>query len=250
MSLFRLTCEGTTDLLSDYLDGNLSLWQNLRVRFHLLFCPACTAMLATLASLSRLAEDLEDPAASAQAAALERALARLSQVREPRPWPATPVPAEAQALLDTQPDLPLSILAATHRTVAAAREPEPGPYHLPQGILAKLPPENQWHWIEGVKGRRRVELLRDPVHGQRLILAYAPGGVRSRPHRHLGSESILVLKGTMVDRDQDLTPGDWVHHPEGSVHAPEIRDEACWCLIREEGDTAAATTLERLRLKL
>ncbi len=248
MSLF-LTCEDTTSLLSDYVDGNLSFWQTLKVKLHLLFCPSCQAVVLTLMALPALAAGLEEAPPAEAEAALEAALASISRHGETRAWPATPVPAEAENLLGTQPDLPLAILADAHQTVARGRRPEPGPYHLPRKILDRLPPEDQWNWVEGADGRRRVVLLQDPGAGQRLILAFSPSGARAKAHRHLGSESILILAGSMSDKGLALKPGDWVHHPTGSVHAPEIREQDCWCLVREEGGTRDATMLERLKLR-
>ena len=246
-SLF-VTCEEVNARLSDALDGSLAPWPALKVRLHLLFCPCCRVILATLKALPRLVEDLEDRAPAAAEAALDGALASISRHGELRAWPATPVPAEARELLEDQPDLPMTILAAAHQTLARTRVPEPDPCHLPKGIRALLPPESQWRWVEGPKGKRRTLLLEDPLRGQRLILAFSPPGVRSKAHRHLGSESILVLSGAMCDKGLTLGAGDWIHHVKGSVHAPVILDTDCWCLIREEGATAAATTLERIRL--
>jgi anti-sigma factor ChrR (cupin superfamily) len=248
MNLF-LTCERANTLLSDYLDGSLSPWRALLVRMHLLFCADCRAILATLRALPKLV-DLEEAPESTTLAALDGALASLGREGATRPWPATPGPEAARELLASGPDLPLSILAEAHQTVARARRPMPGPYHLPKGILDRLPPEDQWHWVEGAQGRRRVELLKDPLRGQRLILAFSPTGARAEAHRHLGSESILVLAGTMNDKGLALTHGDWVHHAQGTVHAPEIRDEDCWCLIREEGGTEAAGPLDKLKAML
>jgi anti-sigma factor ChrR (cupin superfamily) len=243
-----LTCEVTNELLSDYEDGSLGFWRTFLVRLHLLFCPDCRAILATMRALPRLLEDLEPGADEAAEAALDGALASLGGRPAPRAWPATPVPAEARDLLEAGPDLPLAILAEAHQTVARARIPQPGPYHLPQDILDRLPPESQWRWVNGAQGRRRAELLQDPQRGQRLILAFSPTGARARPHRHLGSESILVLAGRMNDKGLALAAGDWVHHGQGTVHAPEIRDEDCWCLIREEGGTEASGPLGWLGL--
>ena len=246
MSWF-LTCEATNGLLSEFLDGTLSPWKAFQVRLHLLFCPDCRAILATLRALPLLAAELDDAANEAAEAALEGALARLER-GEARPWPASPVPSEARELLEAGPDLPLAILAEAHRAVASARVPLPGPYHLPQAILDRLPPAGQWQWVEGAGGRRRTELLRDPAAGQRLLLAFAPEGARTLAHRHVGSESLLILSGALFDGGRTHTAGAWLHHANGSVHAPEARGGACWCLIREEGGVEAASPLERLKL--
>lgn len=243
-----MTCEMTHAVLSDYLDGQLSRWQRLRVWLHLLLCPDCRAVLATLKALPGLAGLPEEPPREVAEAALAGALDRLRRNEAIRPWPASPVPADAQDLLAAGPDLPLSILADAHQAVAGRRDPVPGPYHLPKGILDKLPPEDQWRWLEDPSGKRRAELLKDP-DGRRLVLAYAPPGARSKAHRHLGSESILVLAGSLLDDGVALAPGEWVHHPQGSTHAPKAAGEACWCLIREEGGVEGAGPLQRLRTR-
>jgi len=69
----------------------------------------------------------------------------------------------------------------------------------------------------------------------RLLLVYAPPSSTLQPHRHLGSESMLILDGGLEDRGREYGPGDWVHYPAGSCHAPRMAPSGCWCLIREEG---------------
>lgn len=247
---FFLNCEETGALLSDYLDGRLAPWTRFRVWLHLLFCPSCAAIVSTLRIMPQLLADLREmdalEAPPEAEAALDAALARIRDPRGARPWPATPVPCEVRALLEDRPDLPLALLAQAHQEVALAREPAGGPFHLPEGILGQLPPPDQWRWVEGAGGRRRVELLKDPHRGQRLILAFAPAGAKSPAHRHKGSESILILSGSMLDSGVTVHAGEWVHHPDGSIHAPAIPEEDCWCLIREEGTAAVVGPLERM----
>lgn len=234
-----ITCERAVSLLSDYLDGELRSGQVLLLRLHLPLCPGCRAVLATMRALPALAAQAGAEAPEAARAALEGALARIREGGpRRRPWPATPVPEEARDLLGAGADLPLSILAAAHQALAGDPALAAGPYHLPKEVLDRLPPADQWRWTEGEAGRRRAELLAVPG-GPRLVLAYAPGGAPTMAHRHLGSESVLVLAGTLLDGGQALAPGAWVHHGAGSVHAPEA-GEACWCLIREEGEVVAA----------
>ena len=247
MSL-TLTCEANIAYLSDYLDGQLSPWQAFKVWLHLLFCPDCRALLATLSTLPGLVQELQESGSEAAEAALQGALARISAPPEARGWPATAVPAEAAELLCQEPDLPLAILAAAHEALVRVRHPEPGPYHLPKDILGQLPPEGQWRWLDGADGRRRAEILQDPQLGQKLVLAFSPPGARTAAHRHLGSESILVLSGSLNDKGLAFSAGDWIHHGRGSVHAPAADAEACWCLIREEGAVAPPGPMERLRL--
>lgn len=240
------TCAETAAALSDYEEGILPLGQFLKVRAHLFNCHGCRTLRATLRAVPPVAALSLDrgPVDHALARrALEGALARLAQPGAPRLWPATPVPAEAQRLLATDPDLPLRILAATHAILARSRAPlgaGPGDapreaWPLPQETLDALPPPEHWVWQEGRGGDRRTELFADTQVGLRLLLVYAPPRLTIPPHRHLGSESVLVLDGSMADQGRDVGRGAWVHHPDGSCHAPRIAPSGCWCLVREEG---------------
>lgn len=236
MSLM-LSCEETAAVLSDYEEGILPLGQFLKVKVHLYTCPACRALLATLRALpvlmGRTLGGEEDVQALAQAA-LRGALARLGQP-SPRPWPGTPVPAEVRDLLSARADRPLRILAAAHDLLSRDRQAGSAAQPLPQAILDQLPPAAAWSWEPERRGLRRAELLAEPAGGQRLLLVHGAPGARFLPHRHQGSDSILVLQGAMEDAGRTCLPGDWIHHPAGSVHAPRIPASGCWALVREEG---------------
>ena len=186
MSL-TLTCAQVAALLSDYEEGILPLGQFLKVKVHLYQCPDCRALLATLRALPGLlgrSLSVEDGFEAKAQAALAGALARLGEPR--RPWPATPVPEEAQALLGPAADLPLRLLASAHAILATERQPRLGAHHLPQGILDQLPAPAQWVWETDPDGLRRAELLADPAGGQRLSLVQAPPGAKLARQRHLG----------------------------------------------------------------
>jgi len=233
---WTLTCGEVAALLSDYEEGILPLGTFLKVKVHLYNCPDCRALLATLRALpGLLARSLtpEDAFAAKAQAALEGALARLGESR--RPWPATPVPEEAQALLRNAPDLSLRLLAAAHRSLAMERRPRLGAHRLPQDVLDQVPPPDQWVWEKDPDGLRRAELLADPAGGQRLSLVQAPPGAKLARHRHLGSESILILEGGMEDGGVRWQAGSWLHHGPESSHGPRILGEGCWYLVRQEG---------------
>ena len=237
MSLL-FTCEEAAALLSDYQDGILPLASLLKLKVHLYSCPACRALLASLRALPELigrSPVIEAGFEALAQAALQGALARLAQPGTARPWPASPVPEQAQALLEAGADLPLRILACTHATLASSRDRLSSPFHLPPDTLDQLPPESQWQWETDPDGLRRAELLADPTGGQRLFLVHAPAGARLAAHRHLGSESILVLAGAMEDRGLTWEAGTWIHHGRGSSHGPRIPEAGCWFLVREEG---------------
>jgi putative transcriptional regulator len=232
-----MTCEETAAALSDYQDGILPLNQFLKVRVHLFNCPGCRILQATLRAMpglvaGALALDAEAPAQARLA--LAGALARLGRPAS-RSWAATPIPLEARRVLEAGPDLAMRLLARTHDLITRERSPLARGCHLPQGTLDQLPGEEHWRWQEDRNGGRRAELLTDPPSGLRLLLVYAPPGSTLPPHRHLGSESILVLDGGMDDLGRDCGQGDWIHHPDGSCHAPRVASSGCWYLVREEG---------------
>jgi len=233
MSL-TMTCEEVSGLLSDYRDGVLPLGPTLKVKVHLYNCPACRALLATLRALPALLTECLEVEADFQArgeVALAAALARI-QAMPPRPWPGSPVPAGAQALLAGNPDPALTLLAATHDALSRERSPLPGPYGLPQAILDQLLPEAQWRWTTDKDGIRSTQVL---AGSHALLLLEAPPRSQFPEHRHLGSESLVVLRGAMEDEGRTWRPGDWQHHDTGSSHAPSAAAEGCLCLMRLEG---------------
>jgi hypothetical protein len=228
------TCEETVAALSDYQDGILPLGPFLKTRAHLFNCPGCRALLATLRALPALAgpalrEDIgrREEIGARASQALDRALARLAQGE-------ALVPPEARQVLEADPDLPMRLLASTHERLVRNRAAAGAPYPLPQDILDLLPPAEHWRWQDGEGGLRKAELCSDP-RGSRLLLVYAPPSSALPPHRHLGSESILVLDGAMDDQGRGCARGDWIHHGVGSCHAPRIAATGCWYLIREQG---------------
>jgi anti-sigma factor ChrR (cupin superfamily) len=234
-----LTCRECAGSLSDYRDGVLPLRRFLKMRMHLFNCPDCRALLATLRALPELAARslAPDPAGAGREArrALDAVLERLRQPDQDRAWARTPVPDEARRLLEGDPDEPLRLLGTAHGLIARERTPQKGIACLPRPVLEQLPDPQAWVWEEDADGARRTELLAEPQRGVRLLLVYAPPRSAFPPHQHLGSESILVLDGSMADQGGEFLRGGWAHHPEGSCHAPRTGPDGCWCLVREEG---------------
>lgn len=230
------TCEETTAALSDYLDGILPLGPFLKTRAHLFNCPGCRTLLATLRAVPALAGATLKPGAGTPPQAqraLEGALARLARGEASRR--TLPVPLAARQALAADPDLAMRLLASTHAQLDAQRLTEASPYPLPQDTLDRLPPPERWRWQEAGNGIRRAELLADSGKDVRLLLLYAPPGSLLPPHRHLGSESILVLDGGLDDQGRDYQRGDWIHYAQGSCHALRMAPSGCWCLVREQG---------------
>ena len=223
------TCEETAASLSHYLDGILPLGPFLKTRAHLFNCPGCRTLLATTRALPALAAAALAPgegSADGARRALEGALARLGQERAPR------VPLAAREALEADPDPAMRLLATTHARLGGPVAP---PWPLPQETLDRLPPPEYWRWREAGDGVRRAELFTDAGRAVRLVLVYAPPDSVLAPHRHLGSESILVLDGGLDDQGREYRRGDWIHYAQGSCHAPRMAPSGCWCLVREQG---------------
>jgi anti-sigma factor ChrR (cupin superfamily) len=52
------------------------------------------------------------------------------------------------------------------------------------------------------------------------VLVWMAPGCGYRPHRHVGTEDVLVLRGGYRDAEGEHREGDHVHYPAGSSHAP------------------------------
>ncbi len=55
--------------------------------------------------------------------------------------------------------------------------------------------------------------------GGSVLIRMEPGRGYA-PHRHVGTEDVLVLRGGYRDEFGEHHQGDHVHYPAGSVHAP------------------------------
>lgn len=238
------TCREVTARMTDFQEGALPLEGAARVRLHLMACPSCRTLLRELKCLPDFVPAEESAPKPDLDRALGAALARLGQPRAPRPGRPAPIPHDLEGCLGDGADLPLRILAEAHAALGRGEGVEAAP-HLPASVMARLPRPETWTWRR--QGAARVtELVSDAKGGPRLILMQAPPHFRILPHTHHGSESILVLRGDMEDGDSVVQDGQWVHHGEGSSHAPVIFSEGCWALIREEGEAQYQGLLGRL----
>lgn len=77
-----LTCKQLAQLhASDYLDGNLSFWQQASVRLHLLMCRPCRRFMQQMSVAKRVIAARQAPTADEQAMDL---VMQLMQVRAGR----------------------------------------------------------------------------------------------------------------------------------------------------------------------
>lgn len=238
-----LRCSHVEALLTEYEEGCLPWHLAVQVRMHLRLCPACAALRADLQRLPVWAPRREEPSpalAAAATAALKGALGRLGQ---PRPRHPHPVPEELRPLLAGGAHRLLDLMARVHRALQEGG-PLEAPY-LPADVASALPPPERWDWRRS-RGARTALLALDAASGARLSLLVAPRGFRTPHHMHQGTESILVLDGLLEDGERLLDTGTWIHHGEGSAHAPTVLGGPCWCLIREVGTARRQRFFRRL----
>lgn len=239
------SCAQVTDLLTDLDEGALGPLAWTGVRVHLGLCPPCRAFLRSLRRTPALVRDLlgEAPAPAAERA-LAGALGALRQGSLPQGPRLHPGPADWAALgPDGDPFAALLLRlhlgwcggCRAHHGSDAALEADGGP--LPHSLLALLPPEGQWRRARfGLGGGEAARVLKDPISGAALHLVRLPGGRTFPAHRHLGTETTLLLAGGLQDGPAHLHPGDWIAHGPGTLHAPTAdAGDDCWALVRLEG---------------
>lgn len=74
MATVMLACREVTELVTDYLEGRLGLWDRLRFQFHLGRCHPCREYLRQMKVTIRLSGELPDepPPPEVEAELLER----------------------------------------------------------------------------------------------------------------------------------------------------------------------------------
>ena len=123
--------------------------------------------------------------------------------------------------------------------------------HLPSGIelpdyLDKAPHELRYAvaraleregWRPGAVGVRALSLQAPgssiEKNGGSILLFESSAGSRVRPHKHLGEEYLLVLKGAMSEENEaPMHVGSLAFKEPGSSHAPTVApDSDCAALI-------------------
>lgn len=60
-----LTCQQLTELVTDYLEGNMSFWRRMQFRMHLAMCKHCSAFLEQMKATIKAASRIVEPPAPA-----------------------------------------------------------------------------------------------------------------------------------------------------------------------------------------
>ena len=91
-------------------------------------------------------------------------------------------------------------------------------------------------WRDFGKGVQLAKLAREGEAGLLLyrIQADAPRDAFA-PHRHVGGEAYLVLKGRIADETGSYPEGTFVWLPPGSHHAPWAEGETVVLVLWPEG---------------
>jgi anti-sigma factor ChrR (cupin superfamily) len=233
---FLPSCQELSRLMTDYLDGQLPLQKSIGVRLHLGLCPPCQAFAESfraLPALFRRALGQDEPPLGSAHAALEAALARASQPREPRLGPFCELPESLRTQLDSgRADRPLRTMAEVHR-ILLEEGPVAAAPHLPASLLAAFPPLSAWRWTSpGPGGVRFARLLEE---GPSTLYVVRLGSEKTAPaHTHRGPEQALLLQGGLEDGPHYFGPGAWSLQAPGSGHAPHATAQGCWALVRVE----------------
>jgi anti-sigma factor ChrR (cupin superfamily) len=122
-------------------------------------------------------------------------------------------------------------------------ETKPGPVVPPRDGLRRemldlldaprLPLDpSAYTWDEIAPGIRIHEVRAHPARNMRGCLVWAKAGAKTKAHRHLGDEVILVLQGRLRDERGSYRAGQICRSREGSSHTEEVvSGEDCFCYV-------------------
>ncbi len=230
------SCRDLSRLMTDYLEGQLPFPKALAVKVHLGICPPCQAFVDSLQALPgmfRKALGQGDALApEAARAALDGALARLGQPRDPRPGPCCELPEDLRdAMGQGTADRPLRTMVEVHRTLLVEGPVAAAP-HLPPTTLHAFPPPAAWRWIRPGGGIRFARMIQEGTSA--LYLVHLGPECTAPVHAHRGPEQTLLLQGGLEEGARHFGPGAWSLQAAGSAHAPHATAQGCWALVRVE----------------
>ncbi len=212
-----ITQHPSSDLLSAYAAGSLSLSQSLCVAAHVEHCPQCQQNLSRLNQLGgELMTDLKP--APEQSLSFDKLMDAINQQE-----PLAPHNSEAE--------LKDALLSST----------------IPR-CLRKFIPENynQLQWSRLSPSIHTTQLCQDHCGTKVELLRIKPGG-SAATHTHLGDELTVILEGSFSDEKGLYRTGDFLYCDGSDTHTPVAsKDQECICLVVSKAPIQFTGWLTRL----
>lgn len=197
-----ITQHPSSEWLSAYAAGSLSLSQSLCVAAHVEHCPQCQQNLSRLNQLGgELMTELKP--ATEQSLNFESLMEAIKQQ-------------EPLASQQIEADL------ADARSASA----------IPS-CLRKFIPENydELNWSRLSPSMHTTELCQDHCGTKVELLRIKPGG-SAATHTHLGDELTVILEGSFSDEKGVYRTGDFLSCDGSDTHTPVAsKDQECICLV-------------------
>lgn len=197
-----ITQHPSSDWLSAYAAGSLSLSQSLCVAAHVEHCPQC-----------------------------QQNLSRLNQLGGELMTELKPAP-EQSLSFDTLMDAIKQQEQLESHTTEADLADTGSPSAIPR-CLRKFIPENydQLNWSRLSPSMHTTELCRDHCGTKVELLRIKPGG-SAATHTHLGDELTVILEGSFSDENGVYSSGDFMACDGHDTHTPVAsKDRECICLV-------------------
>jgi putative transcriptional regulator len=199
----------STELLTEYSAGSLSIAPAISVTTHLEFCNKCRQLSESLAEVGGELLQMTDGMPVSDDL-LEKVLACLD---EPLDESENTMAVSSQLGDDNPPEV------ASDGVVKA----------LPKYVRQFLPAGNlAWRFLSP---SLRTAAISVGEQDYELALHKIRAGGTAPEHNHRGSEITVVLKGSFSDEDGVYQPGDFIIRAIGEVHRPfAAQNEECICL--------------------
>jgi len=194
-----LSCHPTTDILNDYVQGNLSTGLSVALSAHLELCKGCKQKFAELESsiVSTWAQGLSVESTSDFS--------------------------HLMANIVNQPQVDNNDSVSQQSPIAKIHMLDHS-FTLPQ-ILAKAANEGLvWKKLAGGITQAKVDI---DTQTQCEFVYMSPGS-KTPPHKHQGSEITLVLDGSFSDESGTYEAADFIVRSGKEEHQP-ISEEGCLC---------------------